>query len=312
MTCSYQQVRRLQLLSQAAARANQMVLQASPPPAQQQQLTVRGAIQSPLYADLNPTLEQAVLRIRRVYTPESSNKIYDGKTAEYFQYCDYCHPNDPYSKILDANKVYKFMFYQAFRGQKERGGPRVNNRTVIKFDPEKYREVIKLYETWMLGNTGIQPPEPKKPVQLSTIDQYKAVFRHLHKRQCAQRVTSSVWEQIWTLPLVELHNLVKNRRSSVKRSNYEEKLEAEFAPYSAVDKYDKIEHELWMRGKSNHRSAGTWLRHRYILLHSTSGILRCESIYRAELSDFLGLTLKKKEDPHPLFLMITQLAQGKS
>jgi hypothetical protein len=91
-----------------------------------------------------------------------------------------------------------------------------------------------------------------------------------------------------------------------------EKLEAEFAPYAAVDKYDKLEHELWDRGRVSHRSAGSWLRNRYCMLHTTSGILRCESMYRAELSDFLELTLKKKEDPHPLTLMITQLPTGKS
>ena len=48
------------------------------------------------------------------------------------------------------------------------------------------------------------------------------------------------------------------------------------------------------------------------MLHTTSGILRCESIHRAELSDFLDLMLKKKQDPHPLTLMITQLPAGKS
>ncbi len=39
---------------------------------------------------------------------------------------------------------------------------------------------------------------------------------------------------------------------------------------------------------------------------------RCESLYRAELSDFLGLDMKKPEDVHPLFLMISQIPQGKS
>jgi hypothetical protein len=38
-----------------------------------------------------------------------------------------------------------------------------------------------------------------------------------------------------------------------------------------------------------------------------SAVIWCKSIYCSELSNFLGLTLKKKEDPHPLFLMIMQL-----
>ena len=163
----------------------------------------------------------------------------------------------------------------------------------------------------MLGNSNAEPPEPALPVQNSTMDQYKAVFRKLHKQQSAQRVTSSHWEQIWTLPLENLHKLVKQRRQSVRKATYAEKLEAEFAPYAAVDKLDKLEHELWDRGRVSHRSA-FWLRHRYCLLHTTSGILRCESIYRAELSNFFGFNATKKEGPHPVTLMITQLPAGKS
>jgi hypothetical protein len=267
-------------------------------------------IQPPLALDMNPILEQAVLAIQREYTPDNSNDIYDNKTKEYFQYCDYCYPTDNYNKVLEANKLYRFMFYQAFRNQKKRGGKRGTENS-IRFDPVDYELVTKTYQTWMLGNSNAEPPEPKIPVQNSTMDQYKAVFRKVHKQQSAQRVTSSHWEQIWTLPLENLHKLVKQRRQSVRKCNYAEKLEAEFAPYAAVDKLDELEHELWKRGRVSHRSAGTWLRHRYIMLHTTSGILRAESIYRAELSDFLALTLKKKEDPHTLTLMITQLPSGK-
>jgi hypothetical protein len=267
-------------------------------------------IQPPLAVDMNPILEQTVLAIQREYTPDNSNDIYDNKTKEYFQFCDYCYPTDNYNKVLEANKLYRFMFYQAFRNQKKRGGKRVTENS-IRFDPVDYNLITTKYQTWMLGNSNVEPPEPALPVQNSTMDQYKAVFRKLHKQQSAQRVTGSHWEQIWTLPLENLHKLVKQRRQKVRKATYAEKLEAEFAPYAAVDKLDKLEHELWDRGRGSHRSAGTWLRHRYCMLHTTSGILRCESIYRAELSDFLGLTLQKKEDPHPLTLMITQLPAGK-
>jgi hypothetical protein len=182
----------------------------------------------------------------------------------------------------------------------------------IRFDLADYNKITQKYQTWMTGNSNAEPLEPENPIQNSTMDQYKAVFRKVHKQQSAQRVTSSVWEQIWTLPIENLHKLVKQRRNCVRKAIYAEKLEAEFAPYAAVNKLDKLENELWDRGQGSHRSGGTWLlRHRYCMLHTTSGILRCESIYRTELSNFLDLMLKKKEDPHPLTLMITQLYTGK-
>ena len=55
------------------------------------------------------------------------------------------------------------------------------------------------------------------------------------------------------------------------------------------------------------------LRHRYCLLHLTSGILRCESLHRAELSDFLGITIPKKDtDVHAMYVMVNQIAFGKT
>jgi hypothetical protein len=66
-------------------------------------------IQPPLNVDVNPILEQAVLAIQRECTPDSSNDIYDNKTTEYFQYCDYCYPFDNYNKVLDANKLYRLQ-----------------------------------------------------------------------------------------------------------------------------------------------------------------------------------------------------------
>jgi hypothetical protein len=91
--------------------------------------------------------------------------------------------------------------------------------------------------------------------------------------------------------------------------NYDDKLEAEFAPYTAVMQYDQIEQDLWKHGDTNICPACTWLWHRFCLLYTTSGILWCKSLYHAELSDFLRLDMKKPEDMHPclLYLMILQI-----
>jgi hypothetical protein len=92
------------------------------------------------------------------------------------------------------------------------------------------------------------------------MDQYKEAFRKVHKQQSVQCVTSSIWEQFWTLPIENLHKLVKQRRNCVRKATYAEKLEAEFAPYgAAVDKLDTLENEPWDCGRGSHRSTGTWL-----------------------------------------------------
>ena len=61
------------------------------------------------------------------------------------------------------------------------------------------------------------------------------------------------------------------------------------------------------------RNGCAMLCHRYCLLHLCSGVLRCESLYRAELSDFIGLRPPQTEtDVHQVFVMINQVAQGKT
>ncbi|KAG7364177.1 centromere DNA-binding like protein [Nitzschia inconspicua] len=54
------------------------------------------------------------------------------------------------------------------------------------------------------------------------------------------------------------------------------------------------------------------LRHRYCLLFLTSGILRCESLTKADLSDHFSFYLPQRDqDIHPMLLLIMQIAEGK-
>ena len=57
----------------------------------------------------------------------------------------------------------------------------------------------------------------------------------------------------------------------------------------------------------------TRLRHRYSAQHLTAGILRCESLSKAEWSDFLGITIPKKyTDIDDMYCMINQIPMGKT
>jgi hypothetical protein len=48
-----------------------------------------------------------------------------------------------------------------------------------------------------------------------------------------------------------------------------------------------------------------------ILLATEKGILRGESIMKAELSDFLGVPIKQANDPHMSYICIMEIAFGK-
>jgi hypothetical protein len=253
-------------------------------------------------------IEQAVLRMTHVGRPKNTMKAYDGKVTEYYEYCESLYSHHRYAYSLDDTKVYKFIFYQAMRPQKKRGGLGVLRE---KFDRAAYDNVMAVYEDWF-DDTSLPPPEPDKPVGERCIAQYKTVIKWIYKDQVAQRVCSITWAQIWTLPLENLHGLVKVRRPSIDKRNYVEKVDQDFAPYQCVEQFPDIEKELWTRGSGSIRSAFAWLRHRFCLLFTTKGILRCESLQKAELSDFLGLRMKPlQRDVHPLYVMIMGMPTGK-
>ena len=265
---------------------------------------------APSSSDADSVRERAVLRMTDENRPVATLLAYDGKKQEYLEYCDAIYPHDPYRRTLEASKVYRFMFYQAMRGKKRRGGkPKPSERQQkCAFDEPLYRATMAKYEHWF-ESPHQSPDEPDNPVGESTIALYKTVIRNLYKEQTANRALTSTWDQIWTLPLLNLHNLVKIRRPAMEKRNYKEKFEHEFAPYEIAVEFPRIEAATWSQGQCN-RSAAAWIRHRFCLLFSTTGVLRCESLYRAELSDLVGLWTKSQSDVHHIYILILQIALG--
>jgi hypothetical protein len=252
--------------------------------------------------------EHAVLGMIESMRPDNTTNAYDGKVNEFLEYCVALFPEGPYRYTIDSTKIYKFMFYQAMRPQRKRGG---KGGTRQQFSLTDYNEVMDVYKTWLVNPTTA-PAEPQMPIGVSAFVQYQQAIKWVHARHVAERMTGYTWEHVWTLPLRNLHQLVKNRRNRVSKKNFVEKVNHEFSPYQAVEEYDKIENELWSRGQTCARSAYAWIRHRFCLLYSTSGILRCESLFGGELSDYMGLEFKKPQDPHPLELLVTQIPSGKT
>ena len=131
------------------------------------------------------------------------------------------------------------------------------------------------------------PPEPDDPVGESMVAQHEAAICHICEDQCAKKARSATWDQIWLAPTKNLKTSVKERRASNNKKSCVEKLDHELSPHAIVEECPNVEAEMWERGNgSNCRSALAWLRHRFCLLFSASGILRCESLCKAELSDF--------------------------
>ena len=108
---------------------------------------------------------------------------------------------------------------------------------------------------------------------------------------------------------------VKERKPAIDKANYVEKQSLEMAPYKIVSKYGEIEALFWtdVANAGGSRSLNTRLRNRCCFLLLTMSVLRCESLYKAEISDFFSLVVpKKSNDIHQMLLQIHQIPVGKT
>ena len=278
------------------------------------QMTAEGGVVPPAQlpnpndVGLNMRLEAFVLEKESEDKPTNTSLAFDPKVTEFYQFCDHVYASSLSKYHLTYDKIYRFMFYLSFREKKKcgrKGDPQ-------KFDVEGYKEVMKNFKD---GSSVVNPPCPKNPISKSTFDQYKAVIKLIHRHEVAARTTSVPWEHLWQMGLDTLHKHVKGRQAAVKKANYAEKHNGEFAPYVIAERMDDIE-DLFFRDSAlglSRRQICCRLRHRYVFLHLTAGILRSESLYRAEVSDFLGICPPKRPtDCHQPYIMINQLSFGKT
>ena len=82
----------------------------------------------------------------------------------------------------------------------------------------------------------------------------------------------------------------------------------------AVQHISTIEEAFFRNGISKtggNRVIHAALRYRFTFLAAMCGLLRGETLFKAELSDVFQIVVKKDEYPHPLFVMMMQFSTGK-
>jgi hypothetical protein len=270
---------------------------------------------SPILGPPPPTtthLQQAVLRGLDEYRGEGSKVAYDSCRQEYREFCKSLYPNDEFKFLVNDHKAFLFMFYCAMREQKKKGGKRKRPGEVTElFNRADYDSVLERYAVWWdTDNTG-ELPHPTNPVGIEQLTHYKAGVKAEWEYQVSQYSNNIPWDLIWTQKTKRIYDNVKRRKASVRSNNFSEKLSHEFAPYLAVERYPDMEKDMWERSSSGNRFAFAWLRNRMCLLFTTSAILRCESLFRAELSDFVSIKFKAPKDVHQMHAVVMQIMKGK-
>ena len=136
---------------------------------------------SPTAAEEINRMEYTIVDTSALHRPERSQVVYDSKTAEWEQFCQYVYKTSPFVYNLSADKIFRFMFYQAYRNKKKRGGNKEKRTTMSRFDSAQYEEVMSQHEEyWRTGDID-KIPFPTNPVGKQAFDQYKAVLRKIYK-----------------------------------------------------------------------------------------------------------------------------------
>jgi Centromere DNA-binding protein complex CBF3 subunit, domain 2 len=269
---------------------------------------------SPPRMFLPAQLRRATTKIIQQTTKENTQLAYNPKIAEFKQFCDFVYQHTPIENgryTVDKDKVEVFMHYQCYRN-KIPSNRRAKANTSIQFRPSDFNEVLEKYGN--VPNDAVID-DPSQGIGSSAIGQYKAGIKKLWEQQVQDNVNGVYsWNLVWTLPVEDMVKMVKSRGRRVDRKNFKEKMDHETTHYSAVGQVESIEKSLFEEGLSaDMRKTFSSLRNRCIFLMTTHGILRGESVFKSELSDFFGVSVQKEDvDVDPLYIVVCQIATGKT
>ena len=277
--------------------------------------------------------------ITRSNRRENTKLAYDGKAEEWHSFIDSVYKGERTSRYtVTGEKLYAFLFYQAFRNKYKRTKEPVEGQESEKipkgkhgFDYHDYMRVLKRrdaeYNKYVLEleeleeETGtpagddfkFEFSEPSDPIGYSQINTYFHTIKNIWKRQVSEGANNLPWDHVETTQVTSLLLLVRNRKARIAKRTYQEKLDSDFSPYASKDCVPDIENKFWNKGMgegSNAQTAFTAIRHRCVFLSCYCGLLRHETMYHGELSDMLGLDYPNPNGNMDQFIQVLQIGQG--
>lgn len=258
-------------------------------------------------------------------TVNNTKIAYDRVVFEWKGYCDHVSQHSDRdsgpetlfgsSYLVTSEKLLDFLLYQVCRSRQRVGG--LSGESGRRgFNHEEY-DKLKVdyqdhYNVWQTNDNYRMPDPGDGGIGVSAMIQYRAALKGLYEQQRQQDHTLGSWGSVCSYHAKRLFRLVSHRKARMNRENFREKTQHEFSGYHAMDQYENIENEFW-KGTfhSSMKSAFPYMRYRMLFLFTTAGVLRNESLMKAELSDFQGLTVRKETDIDPIYVMITVLKEGR-
>jgi hypothetical protein len=257
-------------------------------------------------------MQDMVFQMQKNHRPLNTKLAYEGKVAEYKAFCNAFYGCNAYSHTVTSNKLFRFLFYQAFRNKRlPQKGKSLFNAVELVAIEERYERAINLLRAGESSISDMDIPDPPDPVKYDTMNTYRSAVHSVWLEQRSRNANTLRWKAIVDAKVRVLLEVVKGRSRRIARRNYREKIDTEFSPFSSFQEVGQIEWAFWQQCYGAPRTVFPALRNRFIFLMCYSGLLRHESLYIGELSDMTCTTYQRQVDADPVFLMVLQIATGK-
>ena len=167
---------------------------------------------------------QRILDHEDQLTRRNTNLAYGRKGQGFPAFCQAVYSEHEFPTIVTEEKVFGFLYYQAYRQARKRGRKRWNTGDVSLFDVDDFRAVLAA------------DSYHEKPVAYDVVNQYLCSILKIWKRQVDMNANNLTKDQIRSERVHRLLATVKTRRTTIHKLNFEEKLQSEFLPYLLVEK----------------------------------------------------------------------------
>ena len=157
--------------------------------------------------------------------------------------------------------------------------------------------------------------KPENGIDHQMMVSYRAAIHAMLDDQVTRGVNTNKAADIFDTNVKSIMHMVSGRKPRQNRKNYVEKIDCFSSPLDTAQYVSALEDYFWTKGVDckNNKVLFASLRNRYIYLYTEKGIIRGESVFKAELSDFFGIVAQRKNiDPHPFYCDVMQIETGKT
>ena len=150
-------------------------------------------------------------------------------------------------------------------------------------------------------------------LDFETVNQYLCAVKQLMCTQRSEGLITLKSDDIMTDTLKQIIKEVKTRKNAVTKALFKERIDGEYDPFKMIGEVPKIEKYLWEYNNMTPSFGASSLRDRFQFLMSLCGVLRSESLFKADLSDLMDIKLESQltKEPSPYHVLILRIGEGK-